>query len=148
MLKLTPLSGLEDVKFGDTCEEVKSVYGPPEEEEVDTSDEQKVFDYYKKGLAFFFSLESGLLEKIEINEVELTIWGVQLMFEKSEVVRNVIEQNTTLQIELVEDQTKASFFYCIKELGLDLCFEKGKLVTVTAIDEESAKNWAELAKVE
>lgn len=129
MLKLTPKMGLEGVEFGCLPDAVQRVYGEPAD--IHTEAESEVFEYTDQGLAFFFDGQSTQLNEIEIEEKEVSIWGVQLMFASVEEVSKVIKENASAIVKTMQPDEKLTYLF-IETLGLTFSFEDKALVTVSA----------------
>ncbi len=129
MVEIKPRIGIKNVEFGSTTKIALSQLGNPDE--VKATDEYEIWEYYEISLSLFFNVESKLLNKIELEEVEAQIWGEQLMFSTPESVKKIIELNTKEKIEII-NKPAPCLMYIIKSLGLVFYFESKKLVNISA----------------
>lgn len=128
MLNLTPKVGINTTGFGCHGDDVLSAHGEPTEMHIE--DDREVFEYLKQGLAFFFDNDSKQLNEIEVERVEVSIWGVQMMFASIEEVNKAISEHTEAEVNTMQHDDTTYLF--IEDLGLAFSFEENTLVTVSA----------------
>jgi hypothetical protein len=129
--EIVPKYSVNGITFGSKPDKIKEYFGKPDE--ISYRDQFIIWDYDDKGIAFYFDKNSIIFVKVEIEEVDVNIWGAQLMFESIENVTNIINNNTDEKITIINDPVP-SLFYCIKKLSLIFSFESNKLTTVIASD--------------
>jgi hypothetical protein len=128
MLNLIPKIGIDGIGFDCHGDEVLSVYGEPTEMHIE--DDKEVFEYLKQGLAFFFDHESKQLNEIEIERVEVAVWGVQMMFTSIEDVSQAVSEHTDAEVTTMQHDEITYLF--IEDIGLAFSFEDNALVTISA----------------
>jgi hypothetical protein len=128
-LSIFPTIGVNELAFGLLAEKVRQMLGKPSE--INEFEQYKIWEYPDIGFSLFFDSESEKLKQIEVEEVPVCIWGVQLMGKSPEYVFDVIKNNTDCKIEVIKKPPPV-IFYNVGDLGLDFYFENKKLFTVTA----------------
>lgn len=129
MLDLMPKLGIDGVQFGCLSDALQSKYGAPTDIHFEADNE--VLEYPGKGLAFFFDEQSKQLNEIEIEEEEVSVWGIQLMFTSVEEVSEVIKANTSATVKTMAPDEKLTYLF-VEELGLTFSFEGNALITLSA----------------
>ncbi|MCD6661149.1 MAG: hypothetical protein LT105_13380 [Lentimicrobium sp.] len=133
-LEIGLLDGLDELKFGDSPETVKTMVGEPQEiEGPDNTDEDLdtiIWSYDEIGLTVFFEGRNNhVLSCFETDNPQTTLFGKKVFEMTEDEIIELMKANEFSQIDSeVEEwgEKRVSF----DEGLIDFYFQEGKLVTV------------------
>jgi hypothetical protein len=137
-LEIKPLEGFGELEFGATKEEVFAFLGEPDEEEIFTDDEEGdtlVCHFWGKAVsAFFENLTEPVLNNLETDNPDTTLFGKPVFAMKEAEVKKLMKANgyTEIDEEMMEseefdNEKRVSF----DEAMVDFFFEDDLLTAVS-----------------
>lgn len=125
--------GFENIKFGQTMEEVRAALGDAEETEMYDEDEETdvvIWHYWDKGYSIFFEQEAGFhFSCAEINSENTMLWGNKVFDLKKEDIRKLFEDKNFKEIENEVHEWGEERLSIIDAM-IDFYFEGGKLISI------------------
>ena len=140
-------TGIGELKFGSTLQDVEKQLGEPEEiEESDENDEfeHQAWHYYEEGYSLYFDQEDDFrLSCIETVNPEVTLYGQKIFDMNMQQVKDLFKSKGTTDFEtekLSTGETRLSFE---KEM-IDIYFEDDKMIAINFgvfIDDDLEVKW-------
>lgn len=125
--------GFENVRFGQTMEEVRTALGEPEEIEMHDEDEETdvvIWHYWDRGYSLFFEQEAGFhLSCAEISSTETTLWGNKIFTLNKDEIKAVFTEKGYKEIENEVHEWGEERLSVIDAMA-DFYFEGNKLISI------------------
>jgi len=133
-LKLIPLVGINDLKFGCTPAEVSKCFGEPEEiEELNDdllNDNALVYHYWDIGLSIFFSIrENKIFSSLEIDNKSAVLFGKKI-FDLNEKEITALFKENNFKLSESENHEWGEKRLSFDDANVDLYFANGKLASI------------------
>jgi len=126
-------TGISNIYFGFTMDQVKDIMGEPEEiEESDEDDEfeHKAFNYWEKGYSFFFDREDDYrLSCIQTENEDVKLFNTNVIQKPSQNIKDLLQKNGLVDYETEKLETGETRWSFEQEM-LDLYFENDKLIAI------------------
>jgi hypothetical protein len=145
-------TGIGNIRFGYTMDQVRDIMGEPEEiEESDEDDEfeHKAWNYWEQGYSFFFDREDDYrLSCIQTENPEVLLFGQKVFDLTADEVKSLVQREglTDFETEKLESgETRLSYE---KEM-IDLYLEDGRLLAINFgvfINDDLEVQWPDEAK--
>lgn len=142
-------TGIGNIRFGFTMDQVKDIMGEPEEiEESDEDDEfeHKAWNYWEQGYSFFFDREDDYrLSCIQTDNPEVTLFDQKVFEMPADQVENLLREKGITDYEsekLDTGETRLSF----EREMIDLYLEGNKVVAINFgvfINDDLEVQWPE-----
>ena len=140
-------TGVGNLKFGSTLEDVEKQLGEPEEiEESDENDEfeHQAWHYYEDGFSLYFDQEDDYrLSSIETVNPEVSLWGKKLFELSQKQIKELFAEKGISDFDTENLSTGETRLSYEKEM-IDLYFEGDKLIAVNFgvfIDDDLEVKW-------
>lgn len=133
-LKLLPLVGINDLKFGCSPAEITKCFGEPEEiEELNDdllNDNAIVYHYWDIGLSFFFSIrENNIFSSLEIDNKDAILFDKRV-FDMSEKEIIALFKENNFKIWESENHEWGEKRVSFDDANVDLYFANNKLASI------------------
>ncbi|QNF32672.1 hypothetical protein HUW51_07990 [Adhaeribacter swui] len=126
-------TGISNIYFGFTMDQVKDIMGEPEEiEESDDDDEfeHKAFNYWEKGYSFFFDREDDYrLSCIQTENDEAQLFSTNVIQKSTKELKELLQKNNLVDYETEKLET-GEIRWSFEQEMLDLYFEEDKLIAI------------------
>lgn len=126
-------TGIGNIRFGFTMDQVRDIMGEPEEvEESDEDDEfeHKAWNYWEKGYSFFFDREDDYrLSCIQTENPEVILFGQKVFDMPAEQVKALMLQNGLTDYETEKLETGETRLSYEREM-IDLYLEDNRLLAI------------------
>ena len=142
-------TGMGNIRFGYSMEQVKDVMGEPEEvEESDEEDEfeHKAWNYWQKGYSFFFDREDDYrLSCIQTENPEVVLFGKKIFDLSGKEIKELLAKNGVTDFETEKLETGETRLSYEREM-IDLYLENDQLLAVNFgvfINDDLEVQWPE-----
>jgi hypothetical protein len=142
-------TGMGNIRFGYSMEQVKDVMGEPEEvEESDEEDEfeHKAWNYWQKGYSFFFDREDDYrLSCIQTENPEVVLFGKKICDLSGKEIKELLAKNGVTDFETEKLETGETRLSYEREM-IDLYLENDRLLAVNFgvfINDDLEVQWPE-----
>jgi hypothetical protein len=126
-------TGIGNIRFGYSMDQVKDVMGEPEEvEESDDEDEfeHKAWNYWQQGYSFFFDHEDDYrLSCIQTENPDVTLFGKRIFDLTGDEVKELLEENGITECETEKLDTGETRLSYEREM-IDLYLEDDRLLAI------------------
>ncbi|RDC65668.1 hypothetical protein [Adhaeribacter pallidiroseus] len=126
-------TGISNIYFGFSIDQVKDIMGEPEEiEESDEDDEfeHRAFNYWEKGYSFFFDREDDYrLSCIQTEDDNVQLFNVNVIQKSTEEIKDLLQKNNLKDYETEKLET-GELRWSFEQEMLDLYFEDDKLIAI------------------
>jgi hypothetical protein len=124
--------GLDKLKFGMNRDEVRNIMGIPDEQDLETEDEEaaEMWIYSEKDLTLFFEGdEMPILVSIESGHKDTELFGKKVFDLSEKDIVALLQANGAEELE-IEDEAWGEHRISFDDLMIDFYMENGKLNTV------------------
>jgi hypothetical protein len=142
-------TGIGNIRFGYTMDQVRDIMGEPEEvEESDEDDEfeHKAWNYWEQGYSFFFDREDDYrLSCIQTENPEVILFGKKVFDLPAEKVKELVLQNGLTDFETEKLETGETRLSYEREM-IDLYLEDNRLLAINFgvfINDDLEVQWPE-----
>ena len=126
-------TGISNIYFGFTMDQVKDIMGEPEEiEESDEDDEfeHRAFNYWEKGYSFFFDREDDYrLSCIQTENDNVLLFNTNVIQKSTKEIKDLLQKNNLGDYETEKLET-GEIRWSFEQEMLDLYFEDDKLIAI------------------
>lgn len=126
-------TGISNIYFGYTMDQVIDIMGEPEEiEESDEDDEfeHKAFNYWEKGYSFFFDREDDYrLSCIQTESDDVRLFNTNVIQKSTNEIKELLQKNDLQDYETEKLET-GEIRWSFEQEMLDLYFENDKLIAI------------------
>ncbi|MDB5262130.1 MAG: hypothetical protein JWQ14_1411 [Adhaeribacter sp.] len=126
-------TGMGNIRFGYSMEQVKDVMGEPEEvEESDEEDEfeHKAWNYWQKGYSFFFDREDDYrLSCIQTENSDVILFGKRIFDLSAKEIKDLLTKNGVTDFETEKLETGETRLSYEREM-IDLYLENDQLLAI------------------
>ena len=126
-------TGISNIYFGFTMDQVKDIMGEPEEiEESDEDDEfeHRAFNYWEKGYSFFFDREDDYrLSCIQTENDDVRLFNTNVIQKSTKELKDLLQKNNLGDYEIERLET-GEVRWSFEQEMLDLYFEDDKLIAI------------------
>jgi hypothetical protein len=126
-------TGISNIYFGFTMDQVKDIMGEPEEiEESDEDDEfeHRAFNYWEKGYSFFFDREDDYrLSCIQTENDDVRLFNTHVIQKSTKEIKDLLQKNNLGDYETEKLET-GEIRWSFEQEMLDLYFEEDKLIAI------------------
>lgn len=126
-------TGISNIYFGFTMDQVKDIMGEPEEiEESDEDDEfeHRAFNYWEKGYSFFFDREDDYrLSCIQTENDDVRLFNTNVIQKSTKEMKDLLQKNNLGDYETEKLET-GEIRWSFEQEMLDLYFEDDKLIAI------------------
>ncbi len=144
-------TGIGNIKFGYTMDQVKAVMGEPEEvEESDEDDEfeHKAWNYWEEGYSFFFDHEDDYrLSCVQTENPDVILFDKKVFDLSTTELKDLLAQNGITEFETEKLETGETRLSYEKDM-IDLYFEDDQLLAINFgvyINDDLEVQWPENA---
>ena len=145
-LEISLKTGLNELRFGLTMDEVKKIMGDPDDTETldDSEEKTEVWYYWEDGITVFFEMQ-GIFKCVclETDNPDSVLLGHKISELKETDIKDLFVKNNYVEFE-TEDEEWGEKRISIDDAVVDIYFDKGAIMSVNwgvDYDEEEEPIW-------